>query len=70
MGLEKGQNNHLYSFPATGPTTKIFFCSGLYVGNIAFQLSFHLFWNTIRWSKTFGKSKTIPTFKSPFLPLA
>jgi hypothetical protein len=38
------------------------------VGNIAFQLSFHLFWNTIRWSKfkPSGKSKTIPTFNRLF----
>jgi hypothetical protein len=41
------------------------------VGNIAFQLSFHLFWNTIRWSKfkPSGKSKTIPILIA-FLPLA
>jgi hypothetical protein len=41
------------------------------VGNIVFQLSFHLFWNTIRWSlKPSGKSKTIPTFKSPFFTIS
>jgi hypothetical protein len=72
MGLERtGITISLYHSQILAQQLKYFFVLDYMVGNIAFQL-FILFWNTIRWSKfkTFRKVKTIPTFKSPFLPLA